>query len=738
MISFLIPSLITVAVFNLALGVIVLTGRRNISHGLFFAFSLSIFFWVLGLALFLSATTPAWAFFWARIFYSSAAFIAYSLLMFAYVFPVEIKRKSLVLVLGAAPLLLVVVMVNLPEGLVQNVVLNNAGNEVSLMPLYYSLYSIYFLVYFYGAIGTIFYKLRAAWSTQNNVKKQLLYVFAGLLFAGTFGIFFNLILPLIGNYRLIWVGPQFSIVLVALIFIAIIRHKLFDTRLIIARTVAYILLLVTLTIIYSATVFSAISLLFGVQSTSPEQGAVYTIMAVLLAFSAMPLKKFFDRFTDKIFFHLGYSVEDVLNRLGDSVANEIDLKRVVNSSLAILSSALKPNFISIHILPTSSMDSGYRFSIGEDSLKPPSTESIINKLKRRDALIVVDYLEDEGLKKELNKLNVHMVMRLDTSRELVGYLFFGPKQSGGTYNSKDAQMLRTCRSELALAIQNGLRFLKIQNFNQTLQKEIEQATAELRESNKKLKLLDVAKDEFISMASHQLRTPLTSIKGFLSMAIEKEQAGNLTKLQRMYLDEAYASALRMAYLIADFLNISRLQTGKFSVEPSRTKLDDIVKEEVEQLRASAKPRNITIACHLPHDFPVMMIDDSKIRQVVMNLIDNAIFYSKAGDTITVDLIKTAKDIQLTVQDHGIGVPAAERHKLFTKFYRASNARRVRPDGTGVGLFVAKKVITEHGGTLIFKSEEGKGSTFGFTLPLSLAVTSVEKEDARHLRTQRAN
>ena len=128
-------------------------------------------------------------------------------------------------------------------------------------------------------------------------------------------------------------------------------------------------------------------------------------------------------------------------------------------------------------------------------------------------------------------------------------------------------------------------------------------------------------------------------------------------------------------------------------------------------------KNITIDYSPPSNLPVIEADHNKIRQVTMNMIDNAIYYSPEGSTVTVSLYKQKNDIILTVKDFGIGVPASEQSKLFTKFYRATNARRARPDGTGVGLYMAKKIIVMHGGSIIFDSHENRGSIFGFRLPI---------------------
>ena len=127
----------------------------------------------------------------------------------------------------------------------------------------------------------------------------------------------------------------------------------------------------------------------------------------------------------------------------------------------------------------------------------------------------------------------------------------------------------------------------------------------------------------------------------------------------------------------------------------------------------ADSRDLTLIYDQPGVFPRVKLDDNKIRQVMMNMVDNAIYYTPAGGDIEVKLIETASSIEFRVVDNGIGVPKSEQPHLFTKFYRAGNARKARPDGTGLGLFMAKKVIVAEGGALIFETAEGKGSTFGF-------------------------
>jgi signal transduction histidine kinase len=206
------------------------------------------------------------------------------------------------------------------------------------------------------------------------------------------------------------------------------------------------------------------------------------------------------------------------------------------------------------------------------------------------------------------------------------------------------------------------------------------------------------------------------------MVIEGD-AGKITDSQKQLLNEAFMSSERMVHLINDFLNVSRLQTGKFIIDKTPVDLSKLVGEEIDSLRPNATGRKLKFIYISPKNFPLLNLDEGKIRQVVMNFADNAIYYSHENSLITVSLGVEGNEVVFTVKDTGIGVPLKEREHLFSKFYRASNARIQRPDGTGVGIYLAKKVIDSHGGTVIFESTEGKGSTFGFRLPLPKAKTN---------------
>jgi signal transduction histidine kinase len=352
------------------------------------------------------------------------------------------------------------------------------------------------------------------------------------------------------------------------------------------------------------------------------------------------------------------------------------------------------------------LDQARKFRISTDQEWFHSTEtSVIFNFKD----VTIKQLT-EGLQctpseaKQLHQLPIYSVyiVKLTARERLVGALVIGLGQPTQQMHDNDKELFNRLSEAVGVALDNKLLF-----------EENQRVVNQLQRTNEKLKALDEAKDEFISMASHQLRTPLTSVKGYMSMVIDGD-AGKLSRQQHKLLDQAFISSQRMVYLIADLLNVSRLKTGKFVIEPTPANLADIVEGEISQLVETAKSRGLELSYKKPKDFPLIMLDETKIRQVIMNFVDNAIYYTPSGGHIKVEVKDKSGSIEFTVTDDGLGVPKEEQPHLFTKFYRAGNAKKARPDGTGLGLFMAKKVVIAQGGALIFKSREGKGSTFGFT------------------------
>lgn len=517
--------------------------------------------------------------------------------------------------------------------------------------------------------------------------------------------------------------PLLSLFLVGTVSYAILRHRLFDLRLVIARSVTYILS-VGILIISFATVSTLLIRALSAENTSRVTGIMIDSLILAVAVVCYPyVRRFFDRITRNIFYRDAYDPQTFLDSFNKILLDNIELPILLRQANQVIQENLKSQNC---IFAVNADGSAKTRIVGTENLSFDEDDmtSLMRGMAQYDEKIVIveDAVNpDSRLGRLLNSKNIAVVVRLDTSyrnkEDPLAYLLLGPKQSGSLYSRGDLRIIEIIADEMVIAIQNALRFEEIQGFAATLQEKVNQATSKLKRTNDKLKEMDETKDEFISMASHQLRTPLTSVKGYLSMVLEGD-VGKISPSQQELLDQAYISSQRMVYLIADLLNVSRLKTGKFIITPTSANLAEIVEGEISQLKEVAKGKKIKVAYDKPNDFPVLMIDETKIRQVIMNFVDNALYYTPAGGKVEVTVKQDKSNVYFTVRDNGMGIPREEQKNLFTKFYRASNARQARPDGTGLGLFMAKKVVVAQGGTILFESTEGKGSTFGFSFPKS--------------------
>lgn len=703
-----------------SLGVL-LRDIRKLNNVFFFTLGFSIGGWVLGIAAFLISNTPATALFWAKIYYLFPLIIAGSLVLFVRTFPSYQKMSRLyyLFVLGGFALLAVPLLTD-PTFITAEVVYRDWGKEIILNKTHYLFYATYFLSCAVFALSLMYVKSK---KEKGLYAAQASLFFKGFLFTALFGVYFNLILPWVGNYRLIHIGPLFTNIYIVAVAYSIVKHRMFDVRLVIARAVAYLMSVAVLVVGYVGASYLLASQLLGYIQRTVGAQTVNIVLLIFVALTYGPVRRFFDRATNKFFYQDAYDPQELIDQLNKALVSNIDMEVLLAQCSDIISGHIKAKYCTFSIFQTAYLPvriiGGTTGKIKEEDIE--SLRSL--NLPGKTSIVAADRLTDDKSqirvamdKKEISVL-ARLVPVLGYEIEGLGYILLGPKKSGNPYSNKDLQTLEIVANGLVIGIQNSLRFEEIEKFNITLQEKVDVATKRLKKSNEKLQALDETKDEFISMASHQLRTPLTSVKGYLSMVLEGD-VGDITEMQRKLLGQAFASSQRMVYLIADLLNVSRLQTGKFTIETTAANLAEIADSEMKQLQDTAKSRELTLDFKKPDNFPVLMLDETKIRQVIMNFTDNAIYYTPAGGTIKVDLKETDKTVEFTVTDNGIGVPSGELHHLFTKFYRAGNAKKARPDGTGLGLFMCKKVIIAQGGNIIFHTQEGKGSTFGFSFDKS--------------------
>lgn len=241
---------------------------------------------------------------------------------------------------------------------------------------------------------------------------------------------------------------------------------------------------------------------------------------------------------------------------------------------------------------------------------------------------------------------------------------------------------------------------------------------DLSRVNEKLLQLDRMKSEIISIVAHQLRTPLAAIKWTLKILSDGD-AGVVTPEQRDLLQKGFDSNERMIALINDMLEVDRLESGKITYTFATIQFEELVQEMIGMLIPLATQKKIRLEFNITGQLaPKIKIDPDKMREVIQNLIDNAIKYTKDGGLINVGVNMEGEELHFWVKDNGIGIPLEAQDKIFARFYRADNAIHTATDGSGLGLFIAQSVVRRHGGKIWFESSMDAGTIFHVLLPFS--------------------
>lgn len=683
----------------------------------FLLFSITLINWLVMLALLVQTEHNVW---FGRIIFANTVVVAYELFEFLR-YIAHYRHENLavinkvIAIVGVGLALSPFVLESLSYTSTNEVLDVVAGRGVFYVPY---------------LVGVVWIALSSVWVLNSGRKKsdeqerrQIRIVTRAFLLFIAMTIFTNALIPaVLGNSNLTWALSLNSAVLVGLLAYAIVKHGFLNVRLIVARFVAYLLVIFVLVSLYILIILLASATFLTVQVNTGFI-VLFSLVSVFGALSFQPLKVIFDRWTKRVFYRDGYDTAAVLDKFNTILVSTLELDELLERTSELLARDLKVEFAICAVRATRRTE---RRVVGTkkiefDEADVKAMRAITPKLKSKIVYAELPAPGQEKARTLLRKYNIALLSRIvgkaKKGQEGTGYMLLGAKKSGAMYTSQDMEFISLIVDELEIAIQNSLRYEEIKQFSKTLQHKVDEATKELKQKNAKLRELDQAKDDFISMASHQLRTPLTSIKGYLSM-IEEGDFGKIPKQQQNVIDMAYQSAERMVYLIADLLNVSRLSTGKFVIEPVATKLPEVIKQEVRQLDRTFRAKDQTVKVHIAKGFPIVMLDETKTRQVIMNFIDNASYYTPAGGEINIYLDLHKDSFEFKVVDNGIGVPKSEQEKLFKKFFRATNAKKARPDGNGLGLYMAQQVVSGQGGKIIFESEEGKGSTFGFRFALA--------------------
>ncbi|MBI4040053.1 hypothetical protein HY389_01720 [Candidatus Daviesbacteria bacterium] len=712
--------LIATGIFDIFLGLAILLRNKGNQINLSFAFfSFSLAGWAIGIAMFRLNTDTELALYWAKFYYIAASFIAATLLYFATIFPegqiLSLRKKLLIVV----PAVVHAALISIPGYLTKSIVNQSWGKEVVLGRVEYAIYTIYFLPFFYGALYLLWAKYRKA--TGNN-RKNILFVLVSVLLASLFGVFFNLLLPWLGNYQLIYLGPPFTMIIFWILMYGIFKHHLWDFRLVFVRVVTYSVLVFIIAGVYTAALFFLSSALLGFipNQVQPFLGGLY---ALFIALTFQPMRQAIESITERYLYRGRYDSDQLLSNLGHIMSSTIDLNQLTSQILQIILSQVKITRGAFVLLEKNSIYTVISSGFGN---KSTFSYQQINQLLVKDEIVIFDDLPEGEIKQLMRELNFSVSKTLKVESGVIGLLVLGEKASGEIYSDQDIKLLTILAPEVAVAIQNAQSFDKIKKFNITLTQEVQKATADLKQANIRLKDLDRLKDDFVSVASHELRTPMTAIKSYLWMAINRGDI-ELTEKMTRYLSRAYVSTERLINLVNDMLNVSRIESGRIEIKLVPFNIVDLALDAVADVNAKAAEKMITTDV-VKVSLPMVFADPDKVRQVLLNLLGNALKFTPVDGRISINFLTDGQSVEVKVTDTGAGISKDDMSRLFQKFGRLDNSyvAAATSGGTGLGLYISKSLIDLMHGKIWARSEGlGKGSTFSFELPIATKEILVQ-------------
>lgn len=721
-----IPLLISSICF-FSLGTYVFRSKLSIVNFLFFLFCLSTFIWQGSYTILLNSENPSYANLFAKLGYTGVIFLP----AFYYHFFSSFLRKRRILALILS-------------------------YSISFFFLYCDIFTTYFInglhKYYFGfypkagkihflfiidiviLFSLVLYDLSAEIKTESDERRkyQLKYLIISLVFYSLCSVDF------FGNYGFKFYPFGFIAILISLGIIGytIVKHQLMDINIVIKKTFSYSMVLLML-------IVPSFIVLIVSEKYLPRD-LHYPILAglfVLVGLIFPRIKVQAERNLETILFKGVFDYKEALDNLSKRMATLLNIDELLSMATRTIARAIDTNNFGVYL----SLDNG-RFALKSFYGKEePKTTEIGNESKLIHFMSASDDVLLRGkekapennhakasLDKELFNLGAKLCIPIKFENELRGFLVAAEKQSAGDYSREEMKVLSTMANQLAVAIENSLRYeeinklnvnlegyvREIEELNAGLEQKVEERTEELRKANEELKELDRLKTEFFSNVSHELRTPLTNIilpiQNVLQEYGEKLHPDNVSEKKAIL-----RNANRLMKRINELLDFSRLEAGRINFRARERNLNSILDDIIAASKIGADQMGIALHFNPQPDLPKAWVDEEKIEKVFVNLIGNALKFTNSGGqvwitTMTGEVSLEEKSIQgviCRVKDTGMGIREEELPHIFERFRQADGTASRKYEGTGLGLFLVKEFIDLHHGGIEVVSTVGEGSEF---------------------------
>jgi signal transduction histidine kinase len=713
------------AITSLILGSFVFfKNRKNLTNHTFILLSFAVFFWSVFYFIWQISTDHDSALFYTRMLSIGSTMIPIFYLHWVLSF-LNLKnlRSKIILRLGYLTTLIFLCFSFSPIFIrdVEPIMV------FSFWPKAGYLYTIYLAVSYLGLVGYGLIELIRNYSRSNSLKQyQIKFIIFGTII-GFLGGATNFLLWY--DIRILPIGNVVTSLYVFILFYAMVKYRLMDIRIIIQKIFIYFVVS-SFTYIIFYLLISFYNRVFGGVFTT-QSYAFGLIIAPLFAWLFYSVDKATRVFANKYLFVSLYNYQETINKLINELNNYIDLDKIIGLIVKTIKETMQLNKAGV-LLASAETPGKYQiakvvgFSTNID-ISSVQESLLIKYLSTTQRPLVSDELamlcgdakgddrkKYSNLYSHMRKMEASLYLPLMANKKLIGIIVLGSKISGDAYTDEDINLLDTLSKQAGIAIENARQYKQIQEFGKTLENKVDEQTKDIEKKNAYLQELLTMKSDFLRVVNHQLNTPLSIMRGYFSMMKD----GDYTPEKALPVIEAGLE--RIINTVSAFWDAYRLEGEKMQMEPQKTDISSIVDKMIKEKEnlQTAKDRKLKLKIEKPKfEIPEVWCDSNKITHVVSNLLDNAVFYTyKGGVTVYYELENDF--LKINVKDTGAGISENDRSKIFQKFTRGSGALGMNPNGSGLGLYIAKKVVEGNGGTMSFYSEgENKGTIFSFTVPV---------------------
>lgn len=706
-----------------------INNKKKTLNKVFFLMNISIFIWSFFYFLWLKNTEVELVLFLLRAFSMGAAMIPVFYLHWVLIL-LEIDKKRKPLIISAYITGIIFVLLNFSPLFIKGF---HPVLYFPFWPIPGPSFHIWLFLFGLAVLYGLYCLVKSYRFSEGYKKHQILYVLIGTIvgFGGgmtNFFLWYNIPIPPYPNIFVTF----YTIILAYATF----RFRLMDIRVVVREGAIF-----TVTLAITITIFIIGALLSGYffeYTLDPSYILVTSLFLIIGTAIFSLLRNSFEKIINKYFFTALYKEERVIRSLIIDVPKILDVNELKNLIIDTMKGVLHIGTI---VFWSINLKKGIFTNLKTVGCKKDCDVNFLAKnrlfLKHAleyDAPIILDELDsyitnltNENTKKaflrikeEMEGNGIRIILPLVVKFDIVGLLFLGRKMDNSAYSKQDINILNIVRNQLAVGLENAELYEKTQQFNIKMKEEVERATRRLRRINEQLKMFDKAKSEFISIASHQLRTPLAAIKGYTSMILEGDY-GKFSKKVEEPLKNVFISSERMSSLVENLLNISRIESGRLIFNFKKIKFNELIGSLAKEFQPVVKTKGLQLICKCNKTVPQITVDEVKIKEVVSNLIDNAIKYTEKGIIevgVKTVIEKEKRFVLLTVSDTGMGIAKEDLPTIFKKFTRGRKVFLIHTEGVGLGLYFSQKVIEAHKGKIWVESKgEGKGTTFFVKLPI---------------------